>query len=86
MNPFAKPSNTFCGQTNRREFLGNVAGGFSATALTGMLAADGFFNSAAAAENPLAVRPPMFPGTAKRVIFLFMYGGPSHIDTFDYKP
>jgi hypothetical protein len=86
MNPFAKPQNTFCGQTNRREFLGNVAGGFTATALTGLLAGDGFFNSADASENPLAVRPPKLPGTAKRVIFIFCYGGPSHIDTFDYKP
>jgi len=36
--------------------------------------------------NPLATRPPMFRPRAKRVIFLFMHGGPSHVDTFDYKP
>ena len=36
--------------------------------------------------NPLAARPPHFPATAKHVIFLFMQGGPSHIDTFDPKP
>ena len=38
------------------------------------------------AANPLAARQPHFPGKAKSVIFLFMYGGPSQIDTFDYKP
>jgi Protein of unknown function (DUF1501) len=36
--------------------------------------------------NPLAARPPLLPARAKRVIFLFMHGGPSHVDTFDYKP
>lgn len=56
-----------------------------------MLSADGFLgNNASAAEyafkNPLAAKPPHFAPKAKTVIFLFMYGGPSHIDTFDYKP
>ncbi len=37
-------------------------------------------------SNPLASRPPHFPARAKRVIFLFMNGGPSHVDTFDPKP
>jgi len=36
--------------------------------------------------NPLAAKLPPFAAKAKRVIFLFMYGGPSHVDTFDYKP
>src|SRR5262249_28786801 len=40
----------------------------------------------ALAANPLAPKKPHFPGTAKRVIFLCMDGGPSHVDTFDYKP
>ncbi len=55
-----------------------------------MLSADGFFANADAAEshyqNPLAAKPPHFAPKAKSVIFLFMYGGPSHIDTFDRKP
>lgn len=55
-----------------------------------MLAGDGFFPSAAANEtsidSPLAPKPPHFAPKAKSVIFLFMYGGPSHIDTFDFKP
>ena len=40
----------------------------------------------ASAIKPLAPKPPHFPAKAKNVIFLFMYGGPSHIDSFDYKP
>ncbi len=82
----------FCGRMNRRESLRHIGGGFASLAMTGMLARDGFFNSAGAAEsvpefqNPLAPRPPMQPAKAKSVIFLFMYGGPSHMDTFDYKP
>ncbi len=80
----------FCGNVNRREFLHTVGGGFPALALTGLLGGEGFFKelkgATTAAANPLASRPPMVKGKAKSVIFLFMYGGPSHIDTFDYKP
>ncbi len=78
----------FCNRT-RREFLWQTGGGFGAAALTGMLADDGFFNSAQASSsvaNPLAPKLPLAAAKAKSVIFLFMYGGPSHIDTFDYKP
>ncbi|QDU86966.1 hypothetical protein Pla175_03200 [Pirellulimonas nuda] len=79
----------FCGRT-RREFLWESGGGFGAAALAGMLGADGFFSKSARASqapaNPLAAKPMQLPGKAKSVIFLFMYGGPSHIDTFDYKP
>ena len=81
------PRNTFCGQTNRREFMHTVGGGFTSLALTGMLAKDGFFSKAGAATaNPLYPKPQMMPAKAKSVIFLFMYGGPSHVDTFDHKP
>jgi Protein of unknown function (DUF1501) len=84
-----KPSPSFCGRT-RREFLWEAGAGFTGLALTGLLAADGFFNRAAAAQeklaNPLAPKPPHFHPKAKSVIFLFMYGGPSQVDTFDYKP
>ena len=83
----------FCRRTNRREFLQDVGGGFTKLALTGLLAKEGFFSQVAQAApgkdtplNPLAPRQTHFPAKAKSVIFLFMYGGPSHIDTFDYKP
>ena len=79
----------FCGRT-RREFLWQTGGGFGAAALASMLSGDGFFAEAEGTEskyrNPLAAKPPHFAPKAKIVIFLFMYGGPSHIDTFDYKP
>ncbi|TVQ02182.1 MAG: DUF1501 domain-containing protein [Planctomycetaceae bacterium] len=80
----------FCRRT-RREFLWQSGGGFGAVALSSLLAGDGFFDgSVEAAEvslrNPLAAKLPQFAPKAKSVIFLFMYGGPSHIDTFDYKP
>ncbi len=84
-------SNTFCGRT-RRQFLWEVGAGFSGVALAGMLDSDFFGKQAFAADgktafkNPLAPKAPHFPAKAKAVIFLYMYGGPSHIDTFDYKP
>src|SRR5207249_6913456 len=54
-----------------------------------LLSQDGFFAARAAAApvaNPLAPKPTHFSPKAKSVIFLFMYGGPSQVDTFDYKP
>ena len=81
----------FCGRT-RREFLWQAGAGFAGTALAGLLHQDGYRGgqvsaaNAAGHENPLAAKPPHFAPKAKSVIFLFMYGGPSHIDTFDYKP
>lgn len=79
-------SRNFCGRT-RRQFIWQSGGHFGAAALAAMLSDDGFFaNSAHGAANPLAVKPAPAIARAKSVIFLFMYGGPSHIDTFDYKP
>jgi hypothetical protein len=71
----------FCGRT-RREFLWQSGCGFGGVALTSLLSNEGFFGSKAQADGP-KVAP---QAKAKSVIFLFMYGGPSHIDTFDYKP
>lgn len=82
----------FCGRT-RREFLWQAGAGFTGLAMTGLLEQDGFFakhamaaESAGGYANPLAQQNPHFPAKAKNVIFLFMYGGPSQMDTFDYKP
>src|SRR3954466_15087315 len=54
----------------------------------GYLAFQGLVGEAMAKEaaNPLAIKPPHFPAKAKRVIFLCMTGGPSHLDLFDHKP
>ena len=69
----------------RRQFFGRSAIGIGAAALASLLADD-----LGAADDPLktsGVLPKLhFAPKAKRVIFLFMSGGPSHIDTFDYKP
>ena len=82
---------SFCGRT-RREFLWQAGGGFGAAALAGLLG-DGFFASQAVAadgttpyDGPLTPKKPHHKAKAKSVIFLFMYGGPSQVDTFDYKP
>src|SRR6516165_1890624 len=85
-SPSLSSGGTFCGRT-RREFLWEAGAGFTGLALAGLLESDGFFTKKARAlENPLAPRRPHFMPRAKSVIFLFMYGGPSHVDTFDYKP
>ncbi len=80
-----------CCTGTRREFLWEMGAGFAGLALTALLERDGFFArhaaaSPGAAAGPLAPRPPHFAARAKHCIFLFMYGGPSHMDTFDYKP
>jgi hypothetical protein len=81
------PRNTFCGRT-RREFLWQAGAGFPALSLVDLLSRDGFFAKAPApgADDPLAPKTPHHAPRAKAVIFLFMYGGPSQVDTFDYKP
>src|ERR1043166_4201682 len=67
-----------------------MGGGFAGLALTALLDADGFFtrNAGAATQefNPMQPRSPHFAAKAKSCIFLFMYGGPSQMDMFDYKP
>jgi hypothetical protein len=65
---------------NRREMLCRSGAGFGGLALAGMLGAE------SRAAGPLSPRRSHFPARAKRVIFLFMHGGPSQVDTFDYKP
>ncbi|MBI1313303.1 DUF1501 domain-containing protein [bacterium] len=82
----------FCGRT-RREFLWEAGAGFTGLALSGMMAQDGFLAKQTVAADgvsefvsPMAPKRPHFTPKAKAVIFLFMYGGPSHVDTFDYKP
>jgi hypothetical protein len=69
-------------QLTRRHFLRSTSAGFGYTAFAAIA------HQAAAAEKarPLAAKAPHFPAKAKRVIFLFMSGAPSHVDMFDYKP
>src|SRR5258708_7526506 len=74
----------FCGRT-RREFLWEAGAGFGAVGLAALMGTDAGAQQTAHV-NPLAPRRPHFAPKATSVIFLFMYGGPSHIETFDYKP
>ena len=67
---------------NRRQALQASACGFGQLALAGLLNRD----SVAAPVNPVAAKQPHFTPRAKRVIFLFMQGGVSHVDSYDYKP
>src|SRR5579862_9835538 len=76
---FASPEVAY---SSRREFLARAGGGFGLLALADMLRADDQTHS----EHPLAPRKPHFAGKAKAVIWLFMNGGPSQVDTWDYKP
>src|SRR5215212_2153965 len=80
---------------SRREALKTFASGFGMVGLAGLLAQESwlFGNTPMPSgivlpdpTNPLAMRPPMYTPRAKRVIFLFMSGGPSHVDLFDPKP
>jgi hypothetical protein len=73
------------GLSSRRRLLRSAACGFGSLALAGVCA-EHSSASATRADNPLAERPPMLPARAKRIIFIFMQGGPSQVDTFDYKP
>jgi Protein of unknown function (DUF1501) len=71
----------------RREMLHRSGMGFGALGLASLLASDGLLTATPHANlSPLAPRQPHFPGKAKRVVHLFMNGGPSHVDTFDPKP
>jgi hypothetical protein len=66
---------------SRRQWLGQLGAGFGTVALSALLAEE-----SPAAANPLAPRAPHYAPRVKRVIMLFMFGGPSHLDTFDPKP
>ena len=68
---------------SRRDFLCNSGSGLGAIALNAMLSAE---SAAGAVTDPLKPKKPHFKATAKSVIFLFMEGGPSHLDLFDPKP
>ncbi|HYE33056.1 MAG TPA: DUF1501 domain-containing protein [Methylomirabilota bacterium] len=71
---------------SRRQMLTRFANGFGMLGLAQLLSADTVADILANAANPLAPRAGHHTAKAKRVIFLFMSGGPSHVDTFDPKP
>src|SRR5438876_1224863 len=74
---------------SRREMLIQCANGFGAVALAALLGDSAFgaaLSPVSESHDPLAPRPPHYKARAKSVIFLFMDGGPSQVDTFDPKP
>lgn len=74
---------------SRRAALQQTACGFGSLALASMCAESVLADQpsdGSSTTNPLAVKQPHLPPRAKRIIFLFMQGGPSQVDTFDYKP
>ena len=73
----------------RRQLLARAGSGAGMLGLTSLLSDEGLLSNSAHADaniNPLAPRPAHFPAKAKNVIWLFINGGPSHVDTWDYKP
>src|SRR5438105_8077784 len=82
MNSYTSPDHIRRAVT-RRDILARAGHGFGAIALGSLLSRPA---QAKPRINPLAAKPPNFAPKAKSVIFLFMVGGPSHIDTFDPKP
>jgi hypothetical protein len=77
----------------RRDWLRRAGGGMGLLGLAGLLADEGLLVNAARAAGPAAgpsdpmmPRPPHFPARAKSVIWIFINGGPSHVDTWEYKP
>src|SRR5437899_9869484 len=74
-------------EVTRRWFLQQCGVGLGAMALGQLLAEAGFAAPAGAqSADPLAPKHPQFTPKAKRVVFLFMAGAPSHLELFDYKP
>src|SRR6185503_177253 len=69
--------------TTRRDFLKSIGGGFASVAMSAMAAEQAAANML---RDPLSPKPPHFAPKAKRVILLWMQGGPSQMDLFDFKP
>ena len=95
MNSFETTLHTPRFQSSRRGLLKQIACGFGSLALAGVCHQNGLSASSkihpesesfSGFQNPLAPKQPHYSGRAKRIIFIFMQGGPSHVDTFDYKP
>src|SRR4051794_17241496 len=85
MSEQGSPSSRPYGLT-RREALKAAGTGFGYLALAGMLGQNAARASTNAGPGPLAPKVPHFPAKAKRIIFLFMQGATSQMDTWEYKP
>ena len=80
------------GLVTRRDWLRRAGGGMGLLSLAALLADEGLLVNPARrpasrpAIDPMAPRSPHFPAKAKSVIWMFINGGPSHVDTWEYKP
>ena len=83
-NPIEGNRSVWQSLQSRRALLKRAACGFGSLALAGINNRSTAGNSSP--QNPLAALPSYIPARAKRIIFLFMQGGPSHVDSFDFKP
>jgi len=70
----------------RRDFIWQTGGGFAGIALLDLLTRDNYFGRTVSANSILAQKRPHFPAKAKRLIMIFLPGGLSAVDTYDYKP
>src|SRR5687767_2047989 len=92
MRPCCGPPGLPTRTITRRDFLQRAGGGFGLMALASLLEHDGLLatesrtHHASRITSPLAPKKPHFAPRARSVIFLFMSGGPSHVDLFDPKP
>lgn len=87
MNPRSELRQTLAQRQTRRAFLGRAAQGLGSLALAALIDPAVLRAAADASDRwPGVVRPPHYPPKAKRVIWLTMAGGPSHLETFDPKP
>jgi len=77
---------TFLQQQTRRHFFNQCGIGVGSIALANLIAEASQASDSDVSSNPLAPKPTHFPARAKRVIYLFMAGGPSQLDLFDHKP
>ena len=73
-------------RTKRRWFFGECGMGLAGMAAASLMGQEAFAATARADANPLAPKQPHFPGKAKRVIYMFQAGAPSHLELFDNKP
>ena len=85
-NAMTTHENTLFEGLSRRTMLRQLGAGFGLVGLAGVLADADARGATVSSDSPLSVKPTHFPARAKRVIHLFMNGGPSHVDTFDPKP
>src|SRR4051794_5936620 len=70
----------------RRQFFGHCGVSLGQIAQASLLTDGKMFGASAKPENPMVPKPPHFPPKVKNIIYLFMAGGPSQLELFDYKP